>query len=390
MTLKITSVTAHRLRAPIGGAVFWSSQNRFPERNSCLIRVQTDGGPIGWGEAGQWGPGEPPAAIAEQVLGPRLIGRDATQPAVIWEELYATTRDFGRAGAYAEAISGIDIALWDIAGQAAGLPIWKLLGGRHRETVEAYATGLYYRDDHDDRAARLAAVEAEAQGFAEAGFRYVKGKIGLLRPDEDLERVARAREVLGPGIGLAMDANHAYSAATAVRVARGLADLGCLFFEEPVMPEDRDGYRKVRAEGGLPIAGGECDATRYGFRELIAGGCVDIAQPDLGACGGFTAFQQIKALAAAQEVLVMPHVWGSGVALAAGLHAVASVAPTPFTARPVTLVNAPAIEFDRTRNPLRDDLLETPFSLTDGALPIPDGPGLGIRLNAEALHRFAA
>lgn len=387
--LKIRSVTAHVLKAPIAGAVFWSSQQRFPERTSCLIRVETEEGLTGWGEAGQWGPSGPPAYVAEQVLGPRLIGRDATQPVVLWEELYAQTRDFGQRGTYVEALSGIDIALWDLAGQAAGLPLWKLLGGRFRERVAAYATGFYYPDDFRDRQAMLAAHRAEAAAHREAGFRFAKTKIGLLRPAQDIERLETIREALGPEIGLATDANHAYSAATAVGVARAMAGLGMLFFEEPVPPEDREGYQRVRCEGGVPVAGGECDFTRHGFRELIGGGCVDIAQPDLGACGGFTAFREIVALGAAHNVLIMPHVWGSGVALAAGLHAVSCVPATPYTANPEPMINAPAIEYDRTRNPLRDDLLETPFELVEGTLAAPEAPGLGIRVNEEVLARYA-
>ncbi|MEM6905929.1 MAG: enolase C-terminal domain-like protein, partial [Pseudomonadota bacterium] len=162
------------------------------------------------------------------------------------------------------------------------------------------------------------------------------------------------------------------------------------FFEEPVVPEDREGYRKVRAEGGIPVAGGECEFTRFGFRDLIGGGCVDIAQPDLAAAGGFTAYREILTLAQCHGVLVVPHVWGSGVAVAAALHAIAATPPMPHTAASVPLQNEPVVEFDRTRNPLRDDLLETPFTLAEGALAVPDAPGLGIRVREDVLRRFAS
>jgi D-galactarolactone cycloisomerase len=172
-------------------------------------------------------------------------------------------------------------------------------------------------------------------------------------------------------------------------MGRVLERLGVLWFEEPVVPEDRAGYRRVRDAIDVPIAGGECEFTRYGFRELFAGECVDIAQPDLCCAGGFSEWQKILALATSFGVLVIPHVWGSGVAVAAALQALATVPPTPFTARPVALQNEPMIEFDRSPNPLRDDLLITRFELVDGRLAIPGGPGLGVEVDMERLQHYA-
>jgi D-galactarolactone cycloisomerase len=140
-------------------------------------------------------------------------------------------------------------------------------------------------------------------------------------------------------------------------MGRELEKHGVLWFEEPVIPEDRAGYRKVRDALSIPIAGGECEYTRYGFRDLFVGECVDIAQPDLCVCGGFSELLKIQALASSFGVMTIPHVWGSGVALAAALHAIAAIPPSPHTANPIALQNEPVIEFDRTQNPLRDDLL---------------------------------
>jgi D-galactarolactone cycloisomerase len=157
-----------------------------------------------------------------------------------------------------------------------------------------------------------------------------------------------------------------------------------------VIPEDRDGYRKVRAENPIPVAGGECEFTRYGFRDFIAGGCVDIIQPDLAVCGGFTAFTQILALANSYSVATVPHVWGSGIAVAAALHAVATIPSFPHTANPIPLLNQPIIEFDRKHNPLRDDLLEEKFVLKDGKLAVPNGAGLGVTVRQDVLEKYSS
>lgn len=388
--MKITRIEAIVLRAPLGDKVFYSSQARFPERNSCLVRIETDAGLIGWGEGGQYGPPEPVAACIDRVLGPRLIGRDPTEPVRIWEESYGFSRDFGQRGTYVEAISGIDIALWDIAGKAVGLPVWKLLGGRFRDRVTAYATGCYYPEDFHDLPGQIARLEAEVAGYVAAGFSIVKAKVGLLTPEQDLERLRAIRRAAGPEVALLVDANHAYTAATALRMAAMMEPLGVLWFEEPVPPEDRSGYRRLRERTAIPIAGGECEFTRFGFRDFIAAGCVDILQPDLAASGGFSEWTKILGLATSHNLATIPHVWGSGVAVAAALHALATVPPFPFTANPLPLVNAPVVEFDRTRNPLRDDLLEEAFELEAGALKVPEGPGLGIRLRDEVLESYRA
>jgi D-galactarolactone cycloisomerase len=388
--MKIKSITSHILRVPLGDKTFYSSQAAFPERNSYLVRVETDTGLVGWGEGGQYGPPEPVAACVDAVLARRLLGRDPTEPVRIWEELYAFSRDFGQKGTYIEAISALDIAFWDIAGQAAGLPVWKLLGGRFRERITAYATGCYYPEDFSDMPKLLAALEAEASGYAGSGFELLKVKIGLLPLAKDIERIRVIRAAVGPDIGLLVDANHGYNAATAVRMGRLMEPFDIRFFEEPVPPEDRDGYRKVRAENPIPVAGGECEFTRYGFRDLIVGGCVDVVQPDLAVCGGFTAFTQILAFANAYGIATVPHVWGSGIAVAAALHAVAIIPPFPHTANPTPLLNTPVIEFDRKHNPLRDDLLAERFELVGGALAVPDRPGLGVTVRDEIVAKYSS
>lgn len=386
--MKITGISTHILRVPLEGETFFSSQAAFPERTSMLVRVTTDDGLVGWGEGGQYGPPEPVAAAIDHVLAPLLIGRRADQPVRLWEELYATTRDFGRKGTYIEALSALDIALWDLWGQSLERPVHALLGGAHRDRVTAYATGCYYDRAYADQGAALAHVREQAAAYRDSGFGILKMKIGLLPIARDAERVAAVREVVGEEVQLLVDANHAYPPAAAIRMGRVLEEHGLLWFEEPVVPEDLDGYRRVRDTLDIPIAGGEAEFTRWGFRDLIGGGCVDIAQPDLCVMGGFSEFQKVLALATAHDVLVVPHVWGSGVALAAALHALAIVPPTPATHAPVPLQNEPVVEFDRSPNALRDDLLVDGFAVAGGTVAVPDRPGLGVRIDEEVLARY--
>ncbi len=161
------------------------------------------------------------------------------------------------------------------------------------------------------------------------------------------------------------------------------------WIEEPVTPEDREGYRRIRQEVNIPIAGGECEYTRYGFRDFLAGGCVDIAQPDISVCGGLSEFMKIQALASSFGVWVIPHVWGSGVAIATALHAIATIPPFPHTANPIPLQNEPVIEFDRSPNPLRDELLTTSIALVESRLPVPQGAGLGIEIDETVLQKYS-
>ena len=387
--MKIKSVKSHILRVPLGQKNFYSSQAAFPERNSYLVRIETDTGIIGWGEGGQYGPPEPVATCVDSVFAPLLIGRDPTEPVRVWEDFYSLTRDFGQKGTYIEAISAIDIALWDISGQAVGLPVWKLLGGRFRDRVTAYATGCYYPADFSDLPAILHALEKEAAGYTNSGFQLLKIKVGLLSLKDDIERLRVIRAAVGPDIGLLVDANHAYNSAVAVRMGRLMEPFGVEFFEEPVPPEDHDGYRRVRQQNPIPVAGGECEFTRYGFRDLIGGGCVDFAQPDLAVAGGFSGWLDILALAKSYGVATIPHVWGSGIAVAAAVQAIATVPQFPHTANPLPLLNEPVIEFDRKHNPLRDELLEEPFTLTDGSLAISDRPGLGVTVSEKAVASFS-
>ena len=257
--------------------------------------------------------------------------------------MYNRMRDYGQKGVAIAAISGVDIALWDIKGKALGLPIHALLGGAFRDRVRAYATGLYFRRVDD----QPAALAREAAAYAAQGFTAVKMKVGLGLA-ADRRNIQAVREAIGPDITLMADANHAYDAKEAIRVGRVLEQAGAYWFEEPVSPEDVDGYVEVKAALDLAIAGGEAEFTRWGFRELLRRRAVDIVQPDTCSAGGLTECKRIMALASAFGVQYTPHVWGSAVGLTASLHLAATVPGQPAQPQP----HAAAVRIGPDREPV--------------------------------------
>jgi len=388
--MKIKNIALYILKVPLKEEKFYSSQCIFPERNSLLLRIETDDGIIGWGEGGQYGPAEPVVSCIENVLSQKLLERNPIEKGKIQEELYNAIRDFGRKGPYIEAISAIDIALWDIVGKAFKKPIYQFLGGAFWDSLPVYATGCYYREsDIMDYKSSLSRLGKEAEKYILLGFKIVKMKIGLLSLEEDIERVAIVRSAIGDKIILLVDCNHSYNAFTAVRMGGMLEKYDVRWMEEPVLPEDKEGYRKVRKSVNIAIAGGECEYLRYGFKDLIVGGCVDIIQPDICVCGGITEIQKILALASCYGIWIMPHVWGSGVAFAAALQFLATIPPFPHTAKAIPLQNKPVMEFDKNYNPLRDNLLKQPFELKkDGCVSVPEGDGLGIEIDEAVLKKY--
>ena len=387
--MKITEINTFILRVPLGKRYFYSSQCVFPERNSLIVQIKTDKGIVGWGEGGQYGPPEPVAACINFVIKPLILNEDPREPVKLWEKMYAFTRDFGQKGTYIEAISAIDIALWDIQGKSLGVPIYRLLGGAFRKGITAYATGCYYHsEDSQHFSIDTEGLKAETLSYIKAGFNMIKIKVGLLSIEEDLKRIIAIREAIGPNIKILIDCNHAYNSSTIISFGRVLEKYNIGWVEEPVPPEDKEGYKRVRNALKIPIAGGECEYTRYGFRDLIINGCVDIIQPDLSVSGGFSEFLKIHALASSFNILLIPHVWGSGIALASALHALAYLPPLPHTLNPILLQNEPVIEFDQSPNPLRDDLLKDRINLIDGKLLVPRKPGLGIEIREDILEKY--
>jgi D-galactarolactone cycloisomerase len=277
------------------------------------------------------------------------------------------------------ALSAIDIALWDLRGKILQQPVSVLLGGRRRERVKVYATGLYFVKGADLESL----LTAEAQGYVDQGYQAIKMKIGL-GVKEDLKLVRAVREAIGDDIQLMVDANHAYSRPEALLLSRKLEPLDITFFEEPLSPEDYEGYRELRKQTKIPIAAGECEYLCAGFRHLVAGQCVDFAQPDICAAGGLTEVKRIVALANTFGINVIPHCWGTGIAFAAGLHLVSTLDIVPGR-----LLNPePLLEMDRTENPLRDRLTLPRFEAINGKVIVPTEPGLGIDVDPHLLEEF--
>ena len=380
--MKIAAVKTYALQTPLTQP-FAFSQGWVKKRSSTIVEITTDDGIVGWGEAFNQGL-EPPqisAAAIEFALKPLLIGTDPLATEVLWHKMYHQTRDYGRKGTVIAAISAVDIALWDIAGKHYGVPITKLLGGFFRDRVAAYATG-FYRITGQGEATRLG---EEALAHFEAGFRAMKVKLGY-GIDDDLAVMCEIKRALGSReVTLMVDTNHGYGLSDALRLGNGLVEYHLRWYEEPVVPEDYAGYRVLRDKLNMPIAGGENEHTLFGFRELIGRGCVDVAQPDIGSAGGFTACRHIAALAQSHGVQVNPHVWGSGIAQAASLQLIAALPVTHHGVFPTE----PILEYDTSSHPFRHELISPAVVQQGGWVDVPQKPGLGIEVNREVLGRYA-
>jgi len=376
--MKITDVRAHVLEAQLSQP-FSYSRAWYASRTALIVEIVTDEGLVGWGEC--YGPARINAGVVE-AMRPFLIGQEAMRSEWLWQELYARFRDHGQKGSIIQGLSGIDIALWDLKGKYLDEPVHRLMGGPLRTSVAAYATGLYRRETGTP----VAYLAEEARGYRDEGFMAVKLKVGY-GVEEDTRVAHAVREAIGPHVALMIDANHAYDAVEAIRLGRQVEALDIGWFEEPVPPEDIEGHSAVKAAVRIPIASGECEFTRFGFRELLARRAVDIVQPDTCSAGGLSECKKIADMAAAHGVRYVPHVWGTGVALAAALQLLAVLPSlTPPSLNPLE----PMLEFDRTEHPIRAALLATPIEHENGRVAIPDGPGLGIEIDRAALERFRA
>jgi L-alanine-DL-glutamate epimerase-like enolase superfamily enzyme len=344
-------------------------------QDAFLVRVRTDDGLEGIGEA-DTSPYlartvvEMPASHAvARGLRELLVGEDAGDIERLWRMMELGSSYYGRAGVALHAISAIDIALWDLAGKAAGKPAHELLGGARVAELPVYASEVMPET----------AVEVReiAERAVAAGYGALKLGWGPLGQDlsRDVELVSAAREVLGPARTLMVDGGQAYSVERAAELARSLAELDVYWFEEPLAPDDYDGYRRLSDASPVRLAAGEADSTIAPFRALVERGGVSILQPDVARCGGFTVARQIGTLATQYGVEVVPHCFSTGVLVAASLHFASTLAAPTFS------------EYSVADSPLAGGLLREPFALRDGRLAVPTGPGLGIELDDELVDR---
>lgn len=381
--MKISDLDVYVLKTPLDEP-FAFSQGWVHQRSATLVRIKTDNGLIGWGEAFAQGlePPEIAAAAITYAFKPLVLGGNPLDTSVLWHKMYAHSRDYGRKGSVVSAISAIDTALWDIAGQFYSQPIYQLLGGAQRHSVQPYATG-FYRTTGQNEASRLA---QEACEHRDAGFRAMKVKLGFGLRD-DIAVMQAIHDALDDNdIELMVDTNHAYGRSEALQLGKALESFNIRWYEEPVVPEDIDGYKELRSNLNVPIAGGENEHTAYGFNQLFKHAALDIAQPDIGSCGGITAMRDIAAMAYANGVQVNPHVWGAAVAQAASLQVIAALPVTNHSLFPTE----PILEYDRSAHPFRQQLVTTPWQIENGRVDIPSGPGLGITINMDVVEQYSA
>jgi D-galactarolactone cycloisomerase len=372
---EIADIKCHVLEVAIAEP-FWWSFNRSDARASCIVEIVADDGTSGWGEC--FGPARLNAAIIE-AFRPYLLGQDFRAGDLIWQTLYNQFRDQGQKGLTITAISGVDIALWDLRGRHFEAPVHVLMGGPLRREVRAYATGTYRHGDGDP----LDYICQEVAGYVREGFPAVKLKIGF-GVEEDLALIEAVRETIGHRTGLMLDANHGFDCLEAIELGRRAAKYHIGWFEEPVVPDELQSYEEVKARQPIPVAGGECEFTRWGFRGVLTRRAIDIIQPDTCAAGGLSECKKIADMATAFGVRYVPHVWGTGIGLAAALQLLAVLPNTPPRHTPLE----PMLEFDRSEHPFRQAVMPREIEHEAGAVKIPEGPGLGIEINRETLDKF--
>jgi L-alanine-DL-glutamate epimerase-like enolase superfamily enzyme len=380
--MKITNVEVLVLKSP--GLYHSTAGAEEPPGPTYMgvVRVSTDAGITGYSDM------ETAASVAKAAVeAPRwsedgleafdglaslLVGQNPLEVERLWYQMYRGSIYYGRRGVVMQAISAIDIALWDIMGKAYGQPIHVLLGGKWRDRVRAYASTLF-------RATPEAMREATTR-YIDEGFTAVKFGWGVFGQDPalDVRLVEAAREALGSNRDLLVDTGWFVERTPkqAIQIIRSIEPFRPFFVEEILHPEDYDGYRRVAEAVDTLIACGEQEATEWGFRELIERAGVDVLQPDLTRCGGFTVARKIVHMAERANVLVVPHSWSSDLLTAASLHL------TAFQRR------AEFVEFNTSQGPLSRAMVHDPLEIQDGYVTVPTAPGLGVTVNEETLERY--
>jgi D-galactarolactone cycloisomerase len=355
----------------------WRSRASYSKSvDTTIVKITTDSGLVGWGEAKSPVAPTVTAAIIRDLMAGLLIGEDPTNPSLQWERLYGSMRIRGHShGFWMEAISGIDIALWDLSAKALGLPLCKLLGGNFRNRVKIYASGIpgVTASGSDDAWEQL---RVKAEDVSARGFRGVKLGIGL-GVDADIRSVQIVRDTLGPDFAILADAAGMYNLPQAIELARALEKLKVGWLEAPLAPEEVGSLGALAKAVDLPIAS-DLIFNRWQTRELMLAGGIDIVQPDVCRAGGLTECKRIAEIADAFHKAATPHVSiGSAIHFAASVH-LASALP-----------NQTWMEFWYGANPLGDLILRKPFHIENGYFHVPEGVGLGIEIDEEALRQYA-
>jgi L-alanine-DL-glutamate epimerase-like enolase superfamily enzyme len=358
--MKITDVRAIPLAIPVRP---WVPDSAWREGigKQILVRVATDEGLTGWGECFAYGAPLAVCHVVDEALAPLLVGEDPTRIEFLLDKLQRALMIWGRRGLAMFALSGVDLALWDLAGKARGVPVALLLGGVINARVPAYASLLRYAGASD--------VGRAAASMTAAGYRAIK------LHQTDVESVAVARDAVGDDVELMLDTNCPWTVEEAIRIGRTLERFELRWLEEPIWPpEDYAGLARVRAAIRIPIATGENDATAYAFREIVAAGAADIVQPSVTKVGGLGELRRIAALAAAANVTLVPHSFYFGPGLAATLHFACATPGVPYVEFPPGDLEAP--------------LLQDPPRCVGGHVAVSARPGLGADPNPDVLTRY--
>ena len=339
---------------------------------AIIVRIFTDGDVDGFGVVALGS--EAVAQVVENRLAPLIVGRDPFDVELIWELMYRSTLNIGRKGLTIEAISGVDIALWDIMGKAVDKPMFALMGGRTRDKIRGYASAGYAMEDLDQVADM--AKGYRAQGFSAMKMRFgwgpLDGRAGMRR---NVEMVAKLRDAIGDDMDLAADAYMGWTTQYAIEMLEKLKPYELAWVEEPISADDYDGYARLRASTNIAIAGGEHEFTRHGFKELITRGCVDIVQLDVNRCGGPTEARKIVALAQAFNLPVIPH------------------APeTPNIHLVMAHHNMPMVEVfpnhGRDGDTFTGELVVGDPICENGYVTMTEAPGLGVELNMDMIDKY--
>ncbi|MGP9798845.1 mandelate racemase/muconate lactonizing enzyme family protein [Halomonas sp. 86] len=339
---------------------------RAVKRDAVLVKIETDEGIVGWGEAHH---GRCPGAIAKLIdttISELVTGMDALDAVAVWQRIYRMQlASHGMGVAAVLALSGIDIALWDIRGKVSGLPIYQLLGGG-RKAMPAYAGGisLGWQD--------TASLVEEAQSYVAQGYQALKLRVGDT-PKRDIVRARAVRDAVGNDINILVDANTGYTLDDVRRVMPAYEELAIGWLEEPFPPHDYRSYINAATLGTVPLAAGENHYTRFEFIRLVEDNAIRFAQPDISKAGGITETQRIAALTSAWKIPLHPHTSATGINMAATLHLLAA------------LDNSGYFEADVARhNPFRDEISGKPYEIdANGCVQPPSGPGLGIEVDEE-------
>lgn len=344
----------------------------IPSRDVYLVKIETDEGIYGIGEGFALGCLDSIAEYTKECLTPLLLGKNPLNISQLWELAYKQTFRFGKRGIGLAALSAIDIALWDILGKKAGLPVCNLLGRAH-ESLYPYASAGYYAPGKG-----IKELQKEAEEYKQLGFKMMKMKVGGAEPEEDIRRVTAVKEVLGKDVALAVDANNAWDYQTAIKMVRAFETLDICFLEEPLSSDNWEISAKLAAESDVLIAGYETELTVYGLKPFILHDGVDIVQTDVIWTGGITEAHKIGILAETWGKSLLMHFSASMVSLASNLQLALSMPGSRY------------IEYTLDENPLRDRLSHNPIVMKDGVVTVPEIPGIGVDLNWDVVREFSA